>query len=265
MLINLLNNAAKYSDRNGHITVTVEHGNSPKDAPTGHVEVHVKDTGIGIAPELLPSVFDMFIQGDRTLERSRGGLGVGLTVARSIVEMHGGRIDAKSDGKGKGADLCVSLPLVEQPAEPVAHPMPARGGAHHPRRILVVDDGEDQARSLGMLLELMGHRVRVALDGPSALRAAEDFQPEVALIDIGLPGINGYEVARRIRANPRLGDILLIAQTGWGQEEDRQRSHAAGFDEHLVKPVDLEDLTALIDRATLRDASPALPEDIPKH
>ncbi|MFL5505296.1 MAG: ATP-binding protein, partial [Gemmatimonadales bacterium] len=265
VLINLLNNAAKYSDRNGHITVTVEHGNSPKDAPTGHVEVHVKDTGIGIAPELLPSVFDMFIQGDRTLERSRGGLGVGLTVARSIVEMHGGRIDAKSDGKGKGADLCVSLPLVEQPAEPVAHPMPARGGAHHPRRILVVDDGEDQARSLGMLLELMGHRVRVALDGPSALRAAEDFQPEVALIDIGLPGINGYEVARRIRANPRLGDILLIAQTGWGQEEDRQRSHAAGFDEHLVKPVDLEDLTVLIDRATLRDASPALPEDIPKH
>jgi signal transduction histidine kinase/ActR/RegA family two-component response regulator len=265
VLINLLNNAAKYSERSGHITVSVEHGNAPKDAAPGHVEVHVKDTGIGIAPELLPRVFDMFIQGDRTLERSRGGLGVGLTVARSIVEMHGGHIDARSEGKGKGADVCVSLPLVDPPATPVAHPMPSRGGARHPRRILVVDDGEDQARSLGMLLELMGHRVRVALDGPSALTAAEEFEPEVALIDIGLPGINGFDVARRIRANPRLRDIFLIAQTGWGQEEDRQRSHAAGFDEHLVKPVDLEDLTELIDRATLRHTSPALPEDIPKH
>ena len=265
VLINLLNNAAKYSDRNGHITVTVERGNAPKDSARGHVEVHVKDTGIGIAPELLPSVFDMFIQGDRTLERSRGGLGVGLTVARSIVEMHGGHIDARSDGKGKGADLCVSLPLVDPPAAPAVHSLPARGGAHHPRRILVVDDGEDQARSLGMLLELMGHSVRIALDGPSALTAAEEFEPEVALIDIGLPGINGFEVARRIRTHSRLRNILLIAQTGWGQEDDRRRSHDAGFDEHLVKPVDLEDLTELLDRAVLRDGSAPLPEDIPKH
>ena len=267
VLINLLNNAAKYSDRNGHITVTVERSHSPKDSALGHVEVHVRDTGIGISPELLPSVFDMFIQGDRTLERSRGGLGVGLTVARSIVEMHGGRIEAKSEGKGQGTELCVSLPLVDPAGatvQPRAHAMPTRGGVKHPRRILVVDDGEDQARSLGTLLELMGHTVRIAMDGPEALAAAEEFQPEVALIDIGLPGINGFEVARRIRAHPRLRDILLIAQTGWGQEADRRHSHAAGFDEHLVKPVDLADLNELLDRDTLREVSP-LPEDIPKH
>ena len=258
VLINLLNNAGKYSERDGRISLTVER--EDEDRP-GHVVIRVADSGIGIAPDLLPRVFEMFVQGDRSLERSRGGLGVGLTVARSLVEMHGGSIRAMSAGRGEGTQLSVTLPLADAPAEAGAPSTERRRRLRHARRILVVDDGEDQARSVGMLLELMGHQVRIAFDGPSAVQAAEEFLPEVALIDIGLPGLNGYDVARRTRQHPRLGEVLLVAQTGWGQEDDRRRSRDAGFDEHLVKPVDLDDLTRIINQ--WHAPARALPEDTP--
>ncbi len=258
VLVNLLHNAAKFTRPGGQIRLTVEPARNEHpplgSAAPGMAILRVTDNGIGIPPELAPHVFEMFTQGERGPGRTRSGLGVGLTLVRSLVQMHGGSVEVHSAGLGQGSEFTVHLPLAaDRAAEPVAavdSKVAAgetdRPGMLSPKRILVVDDSLDQARCLGKLLELRGHEVRLAFDGPAALQKAADFVPDVALVDIGLPGMSGYEVASRLRAQPRLCHVLLVAQTGWGQEEDRQRSQKAGFDYHLVKPVDPETLYEIL-------------------
>jgi two-component system, sensor histidine kinase len=234
---NLLNNAAKYTNHGGRITVTTRHEGA-------EAVVSVQDDGIGISPAALPQVFDMFMQVDRSTRRSQGGLGIGLTLVKSLVGMHGGTVEAKSDGPGLGSEFIVRLPVI---AQPVAHAAPAHTLKPLPaRRILIVDDSRDGGESLAMLLRVLGAEVALAHSGRKALECVEDFKPDVVLLDIGMPGMDGYEVARRIRANPASRHISLIALTGWGQDEDRKRSVAAGFNHHLVKPADLEQLRQLL-------------------
>lgn len=234
---NLLNNAAKYTNHGGHITVETRRVN-------GDACVSIKDDGIGIAPALLPQVFDMFMQVDRSTRRSQGGLGIGLTLVRSLVGMHGGTVEARSEGPGLGSEFVVKLPLM---ADAQVSPATSRRVEPLPaRRILIVDDSRDGGESLAMLLRVLGADVGLAHSGRMALECVETFRPDVVLLDIGMPGMDGYEVARRIRANPENRNISLIALTGWGQEEDRRRSVAAGFDHHLVKPADIEQLRQLL-------------------
>jgi PAS domain S-box-containing protein len=239
---NLINNAAKYTERGGKIRVTA--------AREGNEAVlRVRDTGIGIAPDLLPRIFDMFVQAERRTRDARGGLGIGLTLVRRLVEMHGGSVVAHSEGPGTGSEFVVRLPLLPRPAggQTVPQAVGRRdGAAPAPRRILVVDDSADAADSLAMMLRLDGHDVRVAHDGPRSLELAAADPPDVALLDIGMPGMDGYELARRFRADPALRDVLLVAVTGWGQEEDRRRTKEAGFDHHLVKPVETGVLETLL-------------------
>jgi PAS domain S-box-containing protein len=227
---NLLNNASKFAERGSHVWLTVEEDG-------GHAAISVRDTGIGIAAEDLPRIFDMFEQVDTSLERSRDGLGIGLTLVKTLVEMHGGTVEARSDGPGRGSEFIVRLPIVpgtakRSPSPPLAAPLPAS-----PLRILIVDDNEDGAESMALLLQLAGHETQQAHDGVEAVEAAERFRPDAVLLDIGLPKMNGYEACRRIRTKPWGRDMVLVALTGWGQEEDRQLSREAGFDAHLVKPV----------------------------
>jgi len=228
--LNLLNNSAKYTDRGGRIWLTVERQGSD-------VVVSVKDTGIGIAADQLPRLFEMFSQLSHSLERSQGGLGIGLTLVKRLVEMHGGRIEARSDGPGKGAEFIVRLPVVVEASVPQVGVTKEEGVVNTSLRILIVDDNRDGADSLAMMLKMMGNDTRTAYDGEAAV-AAVDFRPNVILLDIGLPKLNGYAACRRIREQPGGREIVIIAQTGWGQEEDRQRTHEAGFDHHMVKPVD---------------------------
>jgi len=238
---NLVNNATKYSEPGGYIEVTLE---TTARAAT----VRVRDAGIGIAPEMLPRVFDMFAQADYSVERARGGLGIGLTLVRSIVELHGGRVEAASEGVGHGSTFTVHLPLSVATRRTTEHRIvpPTATGARQPRRVLVVDDNVDAAESLSMLLSLEGHDVRVVHDGPAALREAASFEPALVLLDIGLPGLSGYDVARALRGDPRTTRAVIVALTGWGQEVDRSRSRDAGFDHHLVKPLDIEVLNRVI-------------------
>jgi signal transduction histidine kinase/ActR/RegA family two-component response regulator len=238
---NLLNNSAKYSEPNGRIVLAAERQG-------GEVVVAVRDTGVGIPAAMLPRIFDPFLQGDRSLERTQGGLGIGLTLVRRLVEMHGGSVVAQSAGAGQGSELIVRLPALPEtadaaPDEPV---LPAPAPAGPGLRILVVDDNRDSAESLGLFLGLTGHEVATAHDGLEAVAAAESFRPRVVLLDIGLPKLNGYEAARRIRAQEWGRDLVLMAVTGWGQEADRRRSADAGFDHHLVKPVDPAALNRLL-------------------
>jgi CheY-like chemotaxis protein len=210
--------------------------------------VRIKDTGIGIAPELLPRIFDMFVQGETVTERIHGGLGLGLTLARDIVQLHRGKIDAKSDGPGKGSEFVVTLPL-SVPLQPHEFGRSAAikiGTTAVPRRIIVVDDSKNQVLSLERLFKRMGHEVRVAYDAAGALRVMEEFLPDFALIDIGLPGVNGYDLARQVRDRPQFRKVTLIAQTGWGREEDRNQARDAGFDHHLVKPIDHQRLAEIL-------------------
>ena len=250
---NLLNNAVKYTEPGGHIALSAARAG-------GEVLVSVRDTGIGIAPEILPHVFDLFVQADRSHTRSHSGLGIGLTLVRRLVEMHGGSVTAASAGPGKGSEFVVHLPVTvagelrvpsppsrDRPDEPGGSPTATRG-----KRILVVDDNKDAATSLALLLRLGGHSVQVAHDGPEALEAVRSAAPEVVLLDIGMPGMDGYEVARRLRQTPGLEGVLLVALTGWGQEHDRRRSKEAGFDHHLTKPADPQALRDLF-------AAPASP------
>ncbi len=242
VLLNLLNNAAKYMDRAGRIWLTAERAGD-------EVVIRVRDTGIGIPAEMLPRIFDLFTQVDRSLERAEGGLGIGLTLVRRLVEMHGGTVEAHSEGPGRGSEFVVRLPIAG-PAED-REPQGAAGGgdeaaAPAARRILVVDDNQDAAESLGMLLRALGHEVRTAHDGLEAVRAVPDFRPDVVLLDIGMPKLNGYEAARQIREQPGGAALVLVALTGWGQEEDRRLSHEAGFDHHMTKPVELADLQKLL-------------------
>jgi CheY-like chemotaxis protein/two-component sensor histidine kinase len=229
---NLLNNAAKYTEHGGRIWLTTERQGSD-------VVVSVRDTGMGIPREMLSRVFEMFTQVDRTLERAQGGLGIGLTLVQRLTQMHGGTIEVQSAGTGQGSEFTVRLPLLIE-AAPAS---PANGMAEHTPlpakyRILVVDDSKDSAESMSLLLRLEGQDVQIASDGLEAVAAAERFRPDVVLLDIGLPRINGYEAARRIREQAWGQSMFLIAVTGWGQEDDRRRAKEAGFDQHLTKPVD---------------------------
>ena len=243
VLSNLLNNSVKYTDPGGHIRLTVQR--SP-----GEVVIRVLDDGIGISPDMLPRVFDVFVQAERRLDRSQGGVGIGLTLVRRLVELHGGTVEAHSRGLGQGSEFVVRLPALdgERAAPPGGTEAPhAPTAALSSRRVLVVDDNEDAAESLAVLLRMQGQDVQVASNGPAALELAEAFRPQVVFLDIGMPGMDGYEVARRLRALPQLGDVVLIAQTGWGQEDDRRLSREAGFDEHLVKPTDPAALRSLLE------------------
>jgi|GEM_PF-2045310 len=246
VLTNLLNNAAKYTDPGGQIRLSAEAG-------AAEAVIRVRDTGIGIAPAMLPRIFELFVQGERRLTRSAGGVGIGLSLVKRLVELHGGRVDAFSPGLGQGSEFVVRLPAL-----PGADPGRAMGQAllagDQPQaaagpagwRVLVVDDNVDAAEGFAAALRLHGHEVRVAYDGPSALALADHFQPQAVLLDLGLPGMDGYEVARQLRENPALKRAWLAAVTGWGQPEDRQRSKDRGFACHLVKPVRLALLVQLL-------------------
>lgn len=228
---NLLNNAAKYSQGPGQIDLCAE-------CQGQEVVVRIKDQGMGMGPDLLPQVFDLFVQGDASLDRSRGGLGIGLTVVRKLIELHGGQISAHSEGIGKGSTFTVRLPLLPvSPLNPRVEAMAPQAGPTPTRKVLVVDDNLDAAHSLATLLQIWGHEICIAHSGPEALQAAATFQPEIVLLDIGLPGMNGYEVARQLRQQPRSQRLVLAAVTGYGQEHDRRQSGEAGFDHHLTKPV----------------------------
>jgi signal transduction histidine kinase/DNA-binding response OmpR family regulator len=237
---NLLNNACKFTDKGGRIALVLE-----RDGDTA--AIRVRDSGVGIAAEQFLRIFEMFTQIDTSLERSRGGLGIGLTLVKSLVEMHGGTVHASSTGTNQGSEFVVRLPLLaDVPEQRLPEPVP--GEPAQRRRILVVDDNRDAATSLAMLLELTGHETRVAHDGLEAVQAAENFRPDVVLLDIGLPKLNGFEAARMIRQQPWGQDMLLVALTGWGQDEDRRKSSEAGFDAHLVKPANPVALTELLAR-----------------
>ena len=239
VFLNLLNNAAKYTKRGGHIWLTARREGS--DAI-----VSVRDNGIGIPGDMLPRIFDMFTQVDRSLEQSQGGLGIGLTLVRRLVDLHDGTIEARSDGPDQGSEFVVRLPLIPPPLEPPPASDGLRAAALSGSRILVVDDNKDSADSLGMLLRLKVNEIRTAYDGMEALKVVETFRPDLVLLDIGLPKLNGYDVARRIRQQPWGRDVILVALTGWGQDEDRRRSQAAGFNFHIVKPVELSALESLL-------------------
>jgi PAS domain S-box-containing protein len=244
VISNLLNNAAKYTERGGRIWLTATRkGNE--------AVIKVRDTGIGIPAEVLPQIFQMFTQADRSIHGSAGGLGIGLTLVKRLIEMHGGTITAQSDGPGKGSEFIMRVPTaaVADSSLPEIRTEGAEEGATEtpkPIRILVVDDNEDSADSLGLLLKLLGNEVRIAHDGLAAVNMANEFEPRVVLLDIGLPTLNGFEAAEKIRQQPWAKQAVMIAVTGWGEAVDRQRSKKAGFDHHLVKPVDPDVLTRLL-------------------
>jgi CheY-like chemotaxis protein len=239
-----LNNAAKYTEKGGNIWLTAEVLN-------GQALLRVKDNGMGIPAAVLPRVFNLFVQADRGLDRAQGGLGIGLTLVRNIVEMHGGAVHAFSAGPGQGSEFVVHLPVLAEPVYPAKAEttdplMTGEKGNAPAYRILVVDDNVDSAESMALLLEMEGQDVRTAYDGPGAIEVAGTFQPHIVLLDIGLPGMNGHEVAVHLRERLEMRKTVLVALTGYGQPEDRQRSIEAGFDQHLTKPIDYEVLRALV-------------------
>ncbi len=244
---NLLNNACKFTPRGGRVSLTVTEEPSPGASCPG-VVISVRDTGIGMSADQLPRMFEAFAQADSSLERTGSGLGIGLTLVKTLVQMHGGTVEACSAGIGQGSELLVHLPTATgaSPPAPAATIAAAPTPAAAPRRILVVDDNRDSAESLAMLLELHGHQAFQAHDGLEALEAATRLRPDVILLDIGLPTLNGYETARRIREQLADAKPVLVALTGWGQEEDRRRSEEAGFDAHMVKPVDYRALERML-------------------
>ena len=246
---NLLNNAARYGRRDGTIQLYAE------STGEGTALVRVVDDGIGIDADTLPHVFDLFTQGKRESHRAQGGLGIGLALVRSLIEQHGGKVTAQSAGRGRGAEFSVWLPLSDwaATAERPASALPRR--PPHDIRVLVVDDNEDAANALGMLLAEHGLAHRIAHDGRSALALADAFSPDVVLLDIGMPGMDGYEVARRLRRHPAHADALLIALTGWSYPQDQARSSAAGFDHHMRKPADIDQLMGLLASAAPRAAA----------
>jgi signal transduction histidine kinase len=243
VLGNLLNNAAKYTDPGGRINLTLRRVER-------EVELSVRDTGIGIPPELLPRLFNLFTQVDAAAHRSQGGLGIGLALVRQLVEMHGGRVSAFSDGPNKGSEFVIRLPLRETLSRESANGSvvlgPVVAEARRGHRILLADDNRDALDSLATLLQCDGHEVHTAADGAEALALAAVCRPDVMLLDIGMPKLDGYEVARRVRAEPWGKGTVLIALTGWGQDEDRRRSREVGFDNHLVKPLDPDKLSAML-------------------
>jgi two-component system CheB/CheR fusion protein len=239
--VNLLSNAAKYTPRGGHVSLAVT-------AEDGAAVIRVRDDGVGIPGGMLDSIFELFVQSARTLDRSAGGLGVGLTLVRSLVTMHGGTVTARSEGEGRGSEFIVRLPLTRQAAVEEPPPPRRRLPAAEAARVLVVEDNTDSRELLCELIEQSGFECRAAGGGVSALALVDEFRPDVAILDLGLPGMDGLEVARRIRADGRHGRIVLIALTGYGQAADRAAARDAGFDEHLVKPVQGDQLLALLAR-----------------
>jgi CheY-like chemotaxis protein len=239
---NLLTNSAKYMESGGHIWLTAQRDGD-------QAVLAVRDAGIGIAPDMLPHVFELFVQADNAATKAQGGLGIGLTLVKNLIEMHDGSVEVHSAGLGKGCEFVVRLPLALQKSQQLADEeraakIPTATASGH--RLLVVDDNHDAAISLSMLLRLQGHEVRVAHDGPSALEIAMSFRPDMMFLDIGMPGMDGYEVARRVRKTPELEKTILAALTGWGQQDDRRRTAEAGFDHHLVKPPEMKALESLL-------------------
>jgi CheY-like chemotaxis protein len=242
VVANILNNAAKYTDNGGRISLSARRVGA-------EAVITVRDNGVGIPADMLPRVFDMFSQVDRTLNRAQGGLGIGLTLAKALVELHGGRIEAHSRGPGEGAQFDIYLPVLAagtQAANGHHADAPVRRAA--PRRILVVDDNVDAAQSLGMMFSQMGHDVQVAHDGFAALEAGRAWPPDLVVLDISMPGVDGFEVVRRLRQDPKLARSRFIALTGHGQEEFRRRSREVGFDEYIVKPLSHDVLHSLLAR-----------------
>jgi CheY-like chemotaxis protein/nitrogen-specific signal transduction histidine kinase len=240
---NLLNNSSKFTNAGGHICISAEREGD-------EVVVSIRDNGIGISAEALPTVFDMFAQADQSIGHSQAGLGIGLTLAKRLVELHEGSISVTSEGLGKGSEFQVRLPMLIESEESKATSDPGRSGGAGPdsRRILVVDDNQDAARLLSKMLEMLGHETRLAFDGPTALSTADEYVPDIVMMDIGLPGMSGHEVAEAMRLRPWGRTVTLIAITGWGQAEDRAMSKQAGFDHHLVKPVAFDTLSELLTR-----------------
>jgi CheY-like chemotaxis protein len=241
---NVLNNAVKFTPRGGRISFSAE-------VRDGEAWVRVRDTGIGIAADALPHLFEMFHQEGHILERSTGGLGIGLTLAHRLIEMHEGRIEVRSDGIGQGTEVEMRLPTTAARHDVERVVVPVTSGISRPLRVQIVDDNVDAAEMLGVLVSGLGHTTRLAHDGPTALRMADMFAPDVILLDIGLPMMNGYVVAQELRRRPALHNVHLAALTGWGQAEDRRRARDAGFDTHFTKPVPpsaVEDLLSSIAR-----------------
>jgi signal transduction histidine kinase/CheY-like chemotaxis protein len=242
---NVLTNAAKYTDPHGHIAVRV------LEPEASQVTVEISDDGVGISPELLPKIFDLFVQADRSLDRAQGGLGVGLSVVKKLIEMHDGTVIAHSAGLGRGSTFSITLPRCHPSAvrapDSVVHPVPAK-------RILIIDDNIDGAIALAQILTMVGHECETVYSAQEGLQRAVSYRPDVVLLDIGLPVIDGYEIARRMRQNKQLNETRIIALTGYGQAEDRERALAAGFDDHFAKPVDFTRL-----QRTLTEASPKAP------
>jgi PAS domain S-box-containing protein len=249
VLSNLLNNACRYTEPGGRIWLSAKRQKSD-------VLVSVKDTGIGIPPDMLPHIFEIFTQVDQTLERAHGGLGIGLTLVKQLVDLHQGKVEALSDGPGLGSEFVVILPVVVQMYAQDKAKTPVATQPMIARRVLVADDNRDSAQSLAILLKTIGQEAHLAYDGLEALNAAEKLRPEIALLDIGMPKLNGYDVARRIREQPWGKNVVLVALTGWGQEEDKRRSRAAGFDHHMVKPAEYGALVKLLAELQPRPASP---------
>jgi signal transduction histidine kinase len=245
--MNLLSNAAKYTDPGGQIELRVV-------SEGGMAAVSVRDNGMGIAPHRLDEVFEMFSQEEPALARSRGGLGIGLALTRRLVQMHGGTVAARSEGPGKGSEFLVRIPILGAQAQAAPQPAPAQAVATSAGglRILVADDNEDAAESLGVLLEVMGHEVRRVHDGEAAVQEAAGFDPHLVLLDIGMPKLNGYETCRMIREQAAGAGRTLVAVTGWGQPQDVQKARDAGFDRHMVKPLDIDELVKLIDARAAR-------------
>jgi len=239
IVANLLNNAAKYTEDGGRISLTARREGS-------HAMISVRDSGVGIPVEVLPRVFDLFAQADRTYQRAQGGLGIGLTLVRTLVELHGGNVIANSDGVGRGSEFIVRLPLGVELENWRDMSRDGLDGVFASHRFLVVDDSRDAAHSLALLLESLGADVHTANDGRAALDELEAYRPSVMLLDIGMPGMDGLEVARRVRQRSSSRDLTVIALSGWGQDEDRRRSREAGIDYHMVKPVDLDELGRLL-------------------
>jgi CheY-like chemotaxis protein len=241
VIVNLLNNAAKYTDEGGRIWLSVKQEDYEVE-----VVLRVRDTGVGLAPELLPRIFDLFTQANRTLDRAQGGLGIGLSLVQKLVELHGGKVAAHSAGLGQGSEFVVRLPALSSAGEPIA-PIEVAQRSGKTSRVLVVDDNVDAADMLVMMLQMFGHEVKAAYSGQAALETVVEFQPDFILLDIGLPDMNGYEVAQHVRQQQQIKNVSVFAMTGYGQDSDRQRSEEAGIDLHLIKPVDPKKLQDLLE------------------
>lgn len=248
ILVNLLNNAAKYTPRGGQISLTAT-------IEDGQAVIRVCDNGVGMPPELLPKVFNLFAQAEASLDRSDGGLGIGLTLVKKLVNMHGGEVAAFSEGRDKGSEFVVRLPALADGAAETDSDQAEGAAGSAKLRVLVVDDSEDTAQTMKLFLEFAGHEVRAVYDGPSALVAYRTYHPDVVLLDVGLPGMNGYDVARQLRRELTIKCPMLVAVSGYGQEEDKQRAHDAGFDLHVTKPVDPRKLVSIIASASPQETA----------